>query len=836
MAIRDSRGSRRKLALFAATITLGVAALVATVSFGDNLSKGVNLHSKSLVGADLIVTTRRPFSEEQTKHLQSIGGTQKKGMSFSAMVSDPRNGRTRLVQIRAVEDGFPFYGGMETTPDAAASSYQSHRGVLVEQNLMMQFGTAPGDRLKIGEWEAEITGTLLRVPGATLGFSAFAPRIFIPYSMLEATGLVQERSLLRYQRFYRFPEGHDMSAMMTELRPWLQENQMSHDTVEKKKDDLGESMGHLYQFLNLGALAALLLGAVAIASAVHAQAQQKRTTSAILRCIGASKDEALAICLIQSAALALLGTLAGVPLGIGLLKALPMVAGDFVPFEVETRISWFALLQATSTSFFIACIFAVGPYLPLRNISPLAAMRADVDTTPIASRRSRALFWLCAWSVVTFATITLSENWKVGLGIAAGIGGAFGCLGLCSLLVLRVARLFRRIRLSFAWRQGFANLHRPNNRTGLVITSIGLGSFMMLSVFLTHHALLSRLFPEQGSTRPNAILFEVQTDQKEEVVGLLKEHGLPIMQEASIVNMRLGKVKGVEVGELLNRKDNDRPDWVLRREYRSTWRSEISDSETLVAGAWAPTFDGDLEKDAVPVSVEEEIASDLGVTLGDELVFDVQGIPIRTKVSSLRRVDWRRIQPNFFVVFPTGVLEDAPSMHIIATRVAGAAQSATMQQAVVSRFPNVSVADITLIIETLDNILSRVSFAIRFMAMFIVGTGLMVLWASVLSTRFQRVRENVMLRTLGASSAQIRTMLFAEYAMLGLLSAAVGCGLSVLGSWALARFAFEMEYALDTTSLLTAATRIWSLVIIAGLAANRGVCSAPPLESLRQES
>ncbi len=835
MALRESRGSRSKLLLFAGTITLGVAALVATVSFGDNLLQGVDLHSKTLVGADLTVTARRPLTDEQTKKLDDLGGEQERGMNFSAMVGHLKSDQTRLVQVRAVESAFPYYGEMETEPADAPNRFRNEPGILVEQNLMMQFGAEVGDIIKVGEWEARISGTLMRVPGATLGFSAFAPRIFVPYHMLGETGLIQERSLLRYQRFFKFPPDHDMKLMMEDLRPWLQENQLSFDTVAKKKDDLGEAMSNLYQFLNLGALAALLLGAVAVASAVHAQAQQKRTVAAILRCIGASKDEALAVCLIQAAALAFVGTMIGAPLGVAFLKLMPVAAGDFVPFEVETTISWMAMLKATFASFMIACLFAIGPYLPLRNVSPLAALRADVDTSPVSTRKARFLFWMISWSAVAVATVSLSHNWKVGLGIAAAIGLAFGFLGLCSFVVLKLARLTRSFKVAFAWRQGFANLHRPNNRTGLVITSIGLGSFMMLSVFLSHHALLTQLFPEQGATRPNAILFEVQTDQRDEVLGILKDQELPIMQEAAIVNMRLAAVKGVEVGELLQKKERDKPRWVLRREYRSTWRSELVDSETLVAGEWVSEFNGDMETDAIPVSVEEDISKDLGVTLGDELTFDVQGIPIRTKVASLRQVDWRRVQPNFFVVFPTGVLEEAPSMHIIATRVADAGQSAVMQKAVVSRFPNVSVADITLIIETLDNVLSRVSFAIRFMALFIVGTGFMVLWASVLSTRFQRVRENVLLRTLGASAKQIRQMLLAEYSLLGLLAAGVGCGLSVAGSWALAKFAFEMEYALDIKALFIAAFGIWIMVILAGLTANRGVCSAPPLQSLRSE-
>jgi putative ABC transport system permease protein len=252
-----------------------------------------------------------------------------------------------------------------------------------------------------------------------------------------------------------------------------------------------------------------------------------------------------------------------------------------------------------------------------------------------------------------------------------------------------------------------------------------------------------------------------------------------------------------------------------------------------VAGRWQERVPKDLSP--VPVSLEEGIAKTLRVGLGDKLVFDVQGVPVKTVVASLREVDWRRLQPNFFVVFPLGVLEEAPSFHILVTQVGSSARSARMQRALVQQYPNVSTIDLTLVLQTVDALVSKISFVIRFMALFTAGTGLMVLVASILSGRHQRLRESVLLRTLGASRRQVLHVLIAEYVSLGGLSALTGVTLSVAASWALARWVFKVPYAVAPVPLALALLIVCTLTLVTGLLASRGTCDYPPLEVLRKE-
>jgi len=287
-----------------------------------------------------------------------------------------------------------------------------------------------------------------------------------------------------------------------------------------------------------------------------------------------------------------------------------------------------------------------------------------------------------------------------------------------------MARQSGRLNLPFVVRQGLANLHRPDNRTQMLLFSLGLGTFLLAGIYLVEHTLMADLIVP-GASQANAVLFDIQPDQKEGVANLIRSLGRPVLDEAPIVTMRLASIKGRSVESLLADRQSALPAWTLRREYRSTYTDHLRDAEKTSSGQWIGRVASNTA--IVPISVETGIAKELRVQLGDEIVFDVQGMPVRARVASLREVNWRRPQPNFFMLFPRGVLEDAPSMNVLVTRVDSSAQSALLQREVVKAFPNVSVIDLTLILETVDAIVGKVSFVIRFMALFTVVTGILVM-------------------------------------------------------------------------------------------------------------
>lgn len=297
--------------------------------------------------------------------------------------------------------------------------------------------------------------------------------------------------------------------------------------------------------------------------------------------------------------------------------------------------------------------------------------------------------------------------------------------------------------------------------------------------------------------------------------------------------MRLASINGIAVEDILADTAHTIPRWALRREYRSTYRDSLTNTETLLAGR----FVGKLKSpnDSIWVSLEKDIAEDLNVEVGHALVFDVQGVPMTTYIGSLREVDWRRVQPNFFVVFPTGVLEDAPQFHVIVMRAESNEESAMLQREVVQKYANISAIDLSLILDTVDTILEKISFVIRFMALFSIFTGLTVLVGAVISSRYQRMQESVLLRTIGASQRQIRVILILEYAFLGSLASLTGLMLSIAGSWALSIFVFDSAYFPPDASILTIVVVVSAITVLLGILNSRGITNRPPLEILRSE-
>ena len=828
MAWRDSRASRRKLLLFSCSIVLGIAALTAIGSLGTNLERAIQEQSKSLLGADLVINSRQPFDPKADELFREIGGEQSREVSFSSMVYFTSTEGTRLVQVRALEPGFPYYGALETDPRGAALDFRKTGGALVEEGLLTQFGAKIGEDLRLGKLTTRIVGQLKKVPGETVVFATIAPRVYISMADLPRADLVREGSLARYRVYFKLASSVNVSELVRRIRPQLDEHRLSVDTVAERQRELGRSLERMYHFLNLVGFIALLLGGVGVASAIHVHVKQKLGTVAVLRCLGGTVPQTFAVYLAQGMALGLMGAMVGATLGIIIQSLLPRVLADFIPFAFQFRTSWLAVGKAAGIGFATCFLFALMPLLAVRRVSPLTAIRIEYEN---ATRRD-PLRWLVgvvlAVGVVAFA-LAQTRDWRIGLGFAAALAVGFALLAATARALMFLARRAPLRRLPFPVRQGIANLYRPNNRTLLLLLSMGLGTFLVVSIFLVQQNLVSQLISSEGNQQANAVLFDIQPDQREPVTNLVRSLGLALVDEAPIINMRLRAINGTTVEALLKDRGRRMPRWALRREYRSTYNDRLRDGERIVAGTWHTA----ATNEPTPISLEQGLANELRVGLGDELEFDVQGVPIKTRIASLREVNWRRVQPNFFVVFPRGVIESAPAMHVLVTRVRSSEESARLQREVVKRFPNVSAIDLSLILQTLDSILEKISFVIRFMAMFTVATGLLVLAGALLTGRYQRIQESVLLRTLGASRKQILSILLTEYLVLGVLAALTGVILAIGASWALAAFVFKINYAPALLPLVTAFLGLPLLTVVLGFLTNRGVANQPPLVVLR---
>jgi putative ABC transport system permease protein len=316
MAWRDSRSSRRRLLLFSISISLGVAALIAIGLFRASLAQAIDDQARSLLGADLVVESSRPFTSAQEQMLRSLGETQAREVRFRTMALFPKSGGTRLVSVRALGGDFPFYGKMETAPPSAAQTFRNGGEAVPEESLLFQFRTQAGDRLKIGDVTFQIAGALTKMPGEASPAARFAPRVYIPLQNLAQTNLLKPGSLARYLSFVKFAPGIDVAAEVARLAPQIEKAGLQYDTVAKRKKDLGEALDNLYRFLNLVGFISLLLGAVGVASAIQAHLQQKMRTAAVLRSLGAAGRTTVLIYLLQAVAMGLIGVLAGAGIGL----------------------------------------------------------------------------------------------------------------------------------------------------------------------------------------------------------------------------------------------------------------------------------------------------------------------------------------------------------------------------------------------------------------------------------------------------------------------------------------------------------------------------------------
>jgi putative ABC transport system permease protein len=899
MAWRDSHRNRARLFLFMASIISGIAALVAIYSFGYDLRRNVDGQAATLIGADLSISSGRPADGSVRSFLDSLGGTRsvREGdgslagadrsmeLRFGSMILFPRTGGARLVQVRALKGDFPYYGSLETTPVKAGRDFRDRQAALVDKALMLQFNARVGDSIKVGNLTFVIAGVLDQAPGQTGISSSVAPIVYIPLSFMQATGLSQKGSRIEYDYYYKFRPGTDMEKLVSAIKPRLEKEDLRYETVETRKENTGRFFGDLTNFLSLVGFVALLLGCIGVASAIQIYIREKTPAIAVMRCLGVTSSRAFQIYLIQVVCIGLIGAVIGSVLGSVIQGLLPWVLKDFLPFTITTTLSWKAIGQGIALGVVISIVFGLEPLLGIRRIPPLFALRASFEPGRGMNDPVRwGVYALILLFIGGFTYLQLGEWWPTFF-FSIGIIGAFLVLAGVARTLMGAIRLVIRNSWSYLVRQGFTNLYRPNNQTVILVVAIGLSTALICILFFVQGIVVRQLTLLGGNNQSNMILFDIQTSQERGVDSLTRVMGLPLLEKVPIVTVRMSSINGRTQGDYLkdstgsrdgggngaagrdgggNREGRVSPR-AFNEELRVTYRATLSKSERITEGTWTgrvsspgraagqpvspgqtagqPVNPGQADPPGqpgapgqpIPVSLEDGYARHIGVHVGDHLVYNVQGMDIPVVVGSLRKVQWNRMQTNFRVIFPTGVLESAPQFHVLLTHTPSTEVSARYQQAVVRTFPNVSIIDLGLILSVLDELLDKINYVIHFMAAFSVVTGLIVLIASVRNSKYQRIQESVLLRTLGAGRRQILTITALEYAFLGALAALTGILIALAGSWLLAKYLFKLPFSVDVlpAGLLFAGVSLLTLLV--GLLNSRGVLNRPTLEILRTE-
>jgi putative ABC transport system permease protein len=841
LAWRESRTARRRLLLYMSSISLGVAALVAIDSFSANIIQSVKDQSRALMGGDVSFNSNKPFSPAVDSLFDSLSRHDisfARVTTFPSMAVVPRTTGTRFVQVRGVTDNYPFYGAIITDPADRWPLLKQGANAIVDPSLLTSLNARVGDTLRLNFGTFTIIGTIKDVPGAVGIAEMLGPRVFIPAKYIAETQLLVFGSIAERTVLAKLPPGADPDKFIKPLKPRLDQQQVRSRTVTQSEMRTADAIENLSNFIGIVGLVALLLGGIGVASGVRAFVARKIDTVAVLRCLGASSGQVLSIYVVQAAVMGLIGAAAGAALGVAIQFILPSVLTEILPIDVQVTLVPSAVLTGLAVGGWIALIFALRPLLALRNVSPLQTLRRDTDADVLRMRWTDvpriAVDVALVGSVVAIA-LTRAPTVKQALWMSGATGFAIFALAASAAFLSWAARKGLRTRWPYVVRQGVANLYRPGNQTRAVTLALGFGAFLVSTLYLVQGNVLRRFTTAASEARGNVIFFDVQQDQEAGLDSIVRATHHDVVTTAPVVTMRIAAINGKKVSDMkpVAPGSRGRAQWALRREFRSTFRDKPAASETIVGGKWFGETALKTAPDTGEISLEDGIAKELDVKLGDVITWNVQGVEIPTRITSLRKVVWTRFEPNFFVVFPPPLLEAAPRQYLLLAQVKDPTAVTLLQRAVVNRFSNISSIDLTAIKRTVDRIVEKVSLAIRFMALFSLAVAIPVLFSAVSATRRARIREGVLLKTLGATRGQIARILLAEYSLLGVLGGLTGMILSIAGAWAVVRYIFKTPFAPALLPIAGIAAVIVGLTLLIGLLAGRDVFRETPIAALR---
>ncbi len=814
LSLKDGIRQKVSLSILSSCCILATAALLAILSLKANISSAIEENSKSLLGADFVISSRHAplpetevFLSEIEKHTNSKPLLSKE-IAFASMALFKESMRSRLVQISAISAPFPLYGTLKIEPPESTFLESENRHALVDLSLKSQFNLSTGQTIQLGNTEFIISGFIAQLPGGTEAGATLAPRILIPLSQLESTNLIQKGSIVRYKYLYKLPVHTPISRVKNQLQEKITALNLSLETYEDRAESLERNISIVYRFFDSSTILSFLLGGIGIWSGALVYLRKKRNFLETLYLLGLNRKQILTILGFQIFTFGAVSTIIGCGLGILVQYILPKIISNFTPVEIPFFISWSSLLLTVTSSIWILLISS---YLAFYTLQQRSHTNRHKFLIPVLLLAGTTLLWLLLITGSVLTSIIYTGFSIIFFGILFGI----------SYVLRKLARKVSSHLLHFPLSQGIKNLYRPYNQTLTLLISIGIVSFSALFILITQSSAIKKLELLETEGISNLLLFDIQDDQVEELFSFLKEHKLPAVSHVPVITMRMTEVKGNRIEEIRKKNEIEKkiPTWVLTREYRSSYKPQLDESEIVTEGNYIGRWDTS-ETNPIPISVEKGIVDKLELSLGDKIRFSVQGVEIETFVSSIRKVNWQQFKPNFFILFPEGALEGAPQTSIISTRYDSQEQNAIFQNELVQKFGNISAIDLELVIATARSISSQLKNTVLFLSLIIISSALVILSGIIWASRASRTEESVLLRTLGAQRNTLISMLFYEYFALG-----------VLGSFAGAIIAFGAgavfsTYFLETPlfipfipSFLTFLTIILVVIILGSLGA-----------------
>ncbi len=883
MGWRELRSAWRHFLYFLACIALGVGAVVGVSLFSANVERAVLKEARGLLGGDVEIRVSRPLGDAGLAVIRPLaerGILTTRVSELVAMVAriDRAAGGvdvTQLVELKAVEPGYPLYGAVRTEPDrpltallhpSTSDCREACHGAVVQDGLLIRLGLAVGDVIKIGRVSFVITGVIHTEPDRMANMFSLGPRVLISQEGLAAANLIKPGSRLRERHLLKLPGSMAPSPLLHELRERLAVDSARVSSYRDAQPQLKQFLEQLARYLGLVGLTALFVGGIGVALSIQAFLREKLHSIAILKTVGADSQTIIASYLGQAVGLGFLGSAAGLAIGVALQSMLPQAVSTVLATDVLQQIEFSAVLSRSALAplakgvalgMLTTLLFSLWPLLTIREIKPASIFRHEVEGGPVPAVLWGASWWRRAVRMVTADSVRAATAAGIGLGLAGlsvwqagsfAIGGLFIAGLVVAVLVLTLSAhlllwALRTIPVPrvLSVRQALGNLQRPGAQTLGVMVAIGVGVMVILAIGLLEHALVRQVGENRPFDSPTFFFIDIQPDQVAPFAELVHRRTGDFAPDFTpLVRSRLHAIEGriltvdrdSEQDEPPNQsREEKRKNWYVNREYVLTFLDDVPKDNRIVRGAWWKPGQTSVRPQ---VSVEEEAAKSLGIDVGMVVDLNIQGTIVQAEVGSIRKVEWGNFLTNFYLIMSPGSLDGAPMTYVATVRVAPQGEAA-FQSAVVAAFPNVTAINIGEVLSSFARVLDRLSLAIRAVAVFCLLAGALVMAAALAATRYRRLYEAVILKALGATRGLLARSFAAEYALLGCVAGTIGVVLASAFSWAILRYILELPWALEPELLGFGLGCTILLTLLVGFLSTYRLLGQPPLSVLRHE-
>ena len=849
IAGRELRSSRGKFFFVILSVAIGVAALTGVRGFSTSFRQTLMIRARSILAGDLAARMFQQPSAEELRQLQAVSATGVAVTPVTEMVSmataenslDPL-----LVSLKAIDPArYPFYGSVALQPAMPLAQAVGGTSVAVGEDLLIRLKLRTGDRIQLGDGTFRIAAVVASEPDRLSGSFAAGPRILLSQAQLTETHLLAPGSRAGQRYLFKLPQRDDraVAKLKAELETALPEAQITD--YRETNPAISQALDRSTGILSLVSLVALVLGAVGVAMAMRTHLLQRLDSIAIMKSLGAQSAHILRIYFLQTIFLGLLGGALGVVLGVGVQIVLPLLLAKLLGLTPELHIAGSAVAAGLVTGLITTVLFTLPPLLDVRNVRPILILRRSVDESESGStslwakaaawtRKSTAQILATALILIGLTVIatTLSDSRIVGEVFTAGLLAVLLVLLVTAALVLAGLRLFlrtTRLALPSVVRHGLANLYRPGNPSAALLAALGLGIMQIASVFFIGNAFVNELHISTQPNLPNVFLIDIATTEMDSVRALLRSQ--PEVRGQGeflpIIASRILSVDGVPSSQLKLRNFPAR----MLQSITLTWSEELPAGTRVEKGTFWHA--GDTRPQ---VAIGQGHADRLHVHLGSHMVFAAAGDPdhpIDAIVSAIIRSDGQHAYARAEFIFPKAALAGMPAVwyggvHADPDRVG------LLQRALFAKFPTVTVINVAQALETLRSVLLQVTLVVQFLAGFSIFAGLVILASAIAGTRYRRIREVVVLKTLGATRARIAAIFSVEFAMLGLVSGVVGLLFANLIARILLK-RLDLDYHFLGWTNALSLLGVAGLTVATGWLASHRVLGQKPLEVLREE-